>query len=149
MNIVPSTYQYDDEGHIVAGNRYSESKQESMEQKIRDGLSKHKEIKNELKIKRSLVKRALEQDADYYKANEAVKEYQRHRTAVKQRLMKENESLRKMDEETKVLKEELKSVQLSLEDYIIEYEKNTGMQTIQDNEGVLRRIHIGKTAKVI
>lgn len=136
-------------GEVIAGNRYTESKQEQMEQNIRDGLSKQKAIKNELKIKRAMVKTALEQDAEYYKANESVKEYQKHRKAVKDRLMKENPSLRTMDEQTKVLKEELKSVQLSLEDYIIEYEKNTGMQTINDNEGVVRRIHIGKTAKII
>lgn len=128
--------------------RINEPDIETAEGKIRAALSKEKKIKNELKLKRSMIKSALEQDAEYYKANEAVKEYQRHRKVIKDKLMKANPALRQMSEQTSILKEELKSVQLSLSDYLLEYHEETGMTTFEDSDKTVRRILIGKTAHV-
>lgn len=134
---------------IVVGNKTTVSEQESMEHKIREQLAVKKDKVNDLRVKKDLIKNALERDAEYYKANEAVKDQQRIRTAVKEKVIKNNPNLQKLNEEIQSLKEEVKYVQLTIEDYVLEYQEKTGMLTIEDDEKIVRNIVIVKSAKIV
>lgn len=122
---------------------------ETMEEKIRMGLREQKRIKNELKTKQSLLGSALEQDADYYKANESVKDAQRARRAVKQKVIAANPHMKTLSEQIAVLKEKKKDIQLTLSDYVLEYTKKTHMTTIEDDEKVVRSIKVEETAHIV
>ena len=126
-----------------------EEKFDTMEEKIRAALKTQKQIKNELKTKSSLLSSALEQDADYYKANEAVKDAQCARRAVKQKVIAANQNMKALSEQIAVLKERKKDIQLTLNDYVLEYTKKTHMTTIEDDEKVVRSIKVEETAHIV
>lgn len=119
----------------------------SAEDKIKHAMQKREDMSKELRKRRSMLKSALEKDAEYYKAMESVSAAQQHKNAIKKKLMKDP-SLVKLAAEVDLLKEGVKSLQLTISDFLLEYKQETGNDTIEDNHGNVRRIRVAEQAQL-
>lgn len=97
---------------------------------IRDNIIKIRQLKKQVKDKKKLVNEELKKNSAYQMANDEVKEKQRDRTAVKKKVIADNNVLAGLNSDIKTINSDIKMRMEVLSENLIEYERNTGQLTI-------------------
>lgn len=90
--------------------------------------------KAQLKEQKQMYKDAFEGDKEYHDENEKVKEINRKKKAIQDRLVK-TPAMEAVTSKVKNLTEELKDMQVALSGYIQEHIRQTGQTMIEGNDG--------------
>ncbi len=93
----------------------------------------------DLKLNRELHNDAFENDAGYAKEEEKVKAATRERNIIKQQIVKKPE-VETLLVKIRQLREEIKAAQEALSGYLSEYQRVTGVSTIEDDQGEVLQI---------
>lgn len=117
-----------------------------LESMIKSSISGIDFKKTELKKLNDMTTGFLEQDPTYQEHEKAAKEAARVKNATKSQLLKQP-SVAQTISKAKELKAELKETQDGLSDYLREYQRMSGSNEIEDDNGEMREIVY--TAKLI
>lgn len=98
-----------------------------------------RELKEQLREQKQMVKDALEGDQEYHEFSEKVKELNRQKTAIKQRILK-TPAVETVMAKVKDLQTELKDMDDKLSGYLQEYQRVAGTNVIEGTDGELRQI---------
>ncbi len=96
-------------------------------------------VKDSLKLQSSMYKDAFENDSEFHEKSEKVKETTRERNAVKQRIVKQP-AVEALTAKINELKSEVKDLQESLSGYLEEYQRVSGTNIIEGEDGEIREI---------
>ncbi len=96
-------------------------------------------IKGTLKEKNAMYKDAFENDAEYHEQNLKVKDLNKLKNAAKQRILK-TPALEALSAQIADSKLELKDLQDMLSGYLEQYQKVSGTNVIETEEGDIREI---------
>lgn len=118
----------------------------NMESMIRSHMSSIAQLKQEAEKNQGLLDGIFDNDPTYQKHCEAAKEASRIKSATKQQILKQPQAA-ELFEKVKNLKAELKDMQVALSDYLREYQRLSGLNQIEDDEGEVHEIVY--TAKLI
>lgn len=111
----------------------------SIENLIKTFISRIARLKEDIKPANEMVNDYLNNSEEYREATEAAKEASRKKTSVKKNLLIAPEGKTANDKLTQ-LKADLQEAQKSLSDYLGEYQKLTGSNEIEGEDGELRQI---------
>ena len=120
-----------------------------MEKRIAGKFGEFKAQKTELREYRKQLRDTFDQDKDFHDLSLIVKDQKAKLTARKLALEDENPSIKTLEEKIETLKEGVKSTQLTLSDWLIEYKEKIGSDTIPDDIGEIVKIEVKKTAKAV
>lgn len=96
-------------------------------------------VKNNLKDKNAMFKDGFENDAEYHEQSLKIKELNKVRNGAKQRIMKQP-SMEALTAQINDMKGELKDMQDMLSGYLEQYQKVSGTNIIETEEGEIREI---------
>jgi hypothetical protein len=96
-------------------------------------------IRDQMKMHTSMFNDAFENDADYHVQAEKVKDMNKLKQAAKQRIMK-TPAMEALTAKVTELKGELKDYQEVLSGYLEQYQKVTGTNIIEGENGEIRQI---------
>jgi len=117
------------------------------ENKIKGKFTDVRAKKIHLRQLRSQLKDALNNDKEYHELSLKLKDARTDLNAQKTKL--ENiPALTTLKEKIESAKEALKSEQLTLSDWLLEYKEKTGLDTIPDDKGGIVKIKVTKVVKV-
>jgi uncharacterized protein (UPF0335 family) len=105
-----------------------------LENLIKNYLSRIENLKQELKKQNDLFKDSFESDAVYKEHEEKTKEAAKLRAETKQQILKQP-TLASLSEKIDELKNEIKELQETLSDYLLQYQKMTGFSQIETDQG--------------
>ncbi|MBI3366392.1 hypothetical protein HY041_02065 [Candidatus Roizmanbacteria bacterium] len=97
------------------------------------------ELKEQLKEQKSTVRDAFEGDQEYHELSEKVKELNRQKNTIKQRILK-TPAVETVMSKAKDLQVELKDMEDKLSGYLQEYQRIAGTSVIEGTDGELRQI---------
>lgn len=118
----------------------------NLENLIKSYLDKIDQIKQELKKQKALYNDSFESDAVYQEHEKAAKESAKVKSETKQEILKQP-SMQALKEKILDLRIELKELQETLSDYLIQYQKQTGLSEIEGEDG--ETMLIVNTAKLV
>lgn len=95
--------------------------------------------KADLKDKNSMFKDAFENDAEYHELNAKVKDLNKTKNGAKQRILKQP-SMEVLVAQINDIKSELKDAQDMLSGYLEQYQKVSGTNIIETDDGKIREI---------
>lgn len=105
-------------------------------------------MRGKIKEEMSMFKDAFQNDKEYVEQEAKVKEANRAKNAIKQRILKQP-ALAEADEKIKHMKSEMKNMQEALSDYLREYQRNSNMtQIVLPNGDTMQIIHVTRLKKV-
>lgn len=96
-------------------------------------------VKNTLKEKNSMFKDAFENDAEYHEQTLKIKDLTKVRNGAKQRILKQP-AMEALTAQINDQKEELKDMQDMLSGYLEQYQKVSGTNIIETDNGQIREI---------
>ncbi|OGK62278.1 hypothetical protein A3K21_01595 [Candidatus Roizmanbacteria bacterium RIFOXYC1_FULL_38_14] len=96
-------------------------------------------VKGTMKEKSLMFKDAFENDAEYHEQNIKVKDLSKLKNAAKQRILKQP-AMEALTAQINDLKLELKDMQDMLSGYLEQYQKTSGTNIIETENGVIREI---------
>ncbi|MGI5826257.1 MAG: hypothetical protein ACOX50_02490 [Patescibacteria group bacterium] len=105
-----------------------------LENLIKNYLSRIDNLKQELKKQSDLFKDSFESDAVYKEHEEKAKEAAKLRAETKQQILKQP-TLASLAEKIDEIKNEIKELQETLSDYLLQYQKMTGFSQIETDQG--------------
>lgn len=97
------------------------------------------ELKEQLREQKSMIKDALEGDQEYHEISEKVKELNRQKTVIKQKILK-TPAVETVMAKVKDMQTELKDMDDKLSGYLQEYQRVAGTNVIEGTDGELRQI---------
>lgn len=97
------------------------------------------ELKEQLREQKQMVKDALEGDHEYHEISEKVKELNRQKTAIKQKILK-TPAVETVMAKVRDMQTELKDMEDKLSGYLQEYQRVAGTNVIEGTDGELRQI---------
>jgi seryl-tRNA synthetase len=97
------------------------------------------ELKNQLKEQKSMIKDAFENDQEYHEIAEKVKELNRQKNAIKQRILK-TPAVETVMAKVKDLQADLRDMEDKMSGYLQEYQRVSGTNVIEGVDGELRQI---------
>jgi len=106
----------------------------NLENLIKSYLSKIRNLKLTLKEKKKIYDDSFASDAVYYEQAEKAKEAVRIKTATKQEILKQSE-LTELAGSIFDIRAEIKEAEEILSDYLLQYQKSTGLSEIEGEEG--------------
>lgn len=119
----------------------------NLESLIRQSISGIDRKKEEAKKFQEMVTSFLEQDSTYQEHEKLAKEAAKVKNATKSQLLKQP-SVADSIQKAKELKTEIKETQEGLSDYLREYQRMSGVNEIEDDEGNVRDIvYVAKLVK--
>lgn len=124
------------------------AKQLSLEQNIKDTFKVIRSTKQLIKEKRQMLKDAFEGDAQYKKINDELSAQKTQLKSRKMKMIEETPSLATLQEQIDVLKEDKKSYQLTLSDFLGDYVEKTGNTTVPNDVNEIVKIEVKKVCKV-
>ena len=114
---------------------------------IKRYLKQIRELGNQLREKAGQFKDSFQNDAEFHSVDKEVKEVQRKLKQAKERVTNLQAS-RQAAQEIKDLREDLKNAKEILSTYLQKYVTETGLNTIEDDEGeVLKIVPVYKLEK--
>ena len=119
---------------------------QSLESAIQEVVDELVSLRKQLKDKKERLKNALDNSEEYRQACDDLKEVQKRRNSVKKELLKSNPELIEVAKSVKSLQHTVRGEQLSLSDYLLGFEKTTGLDHIQGKDGTL--LHIKRSATI-
>lgn len=116
----------------IVNERHAESPAEAA---IKQGMSEYSVKKDRLKEMRKKLEDALMQDEDYSNAKNVLSEVSKQKKETRAKIIKEDSDLRVLDQAITKLSDEMKNLQLSIFDNLLDYTNKTGKKVIVDNAG--------------
>lgn len=114
---------------------------------IKRYLRQIRELGNQIREKSAQFKDSFQNDAEYHAVDQEVKEVQRKLKQARERVTNLQAS-RQQQQEVKDLREDLKNAKEILSSYLQKYVTETGLTTIEDDEGeVLKIVPVYKLEK--
>lgn len=105
-----------------------------LENLIKNYLTRIDNLKQELKKQSDLFKDSFESDAVYKEHEDKAKEAAKLRAETKQQILKQP-ALASLSEKIAEIKNEIKELQETLSDYLLQYQKMTGFSQIETDQG--------------
>ena len=118
----------------------------SLESLIKNHIASIDKLKDELKKHRQMLEDAFIGDAVYQEHMRLAKEAAKVKSATKVQIAKQPQNIL-LSNKIKGMTTELKDKQFALSDYLLEYQRMTGINEIEGDDGEVREIV--NTAKVI
>ncbi len=111
----------------------------NMESMIKSHISQIDKLREELQKHSSMLKDIIESDETYKKHAEAAKETSRIKTATKKEILKRPQAA-DLNEKVKSFKSQLHELEDGLSDYLREYQRMSGVNEIEGDDGQVREI---------
>ncbi len=119
----------------------------SLENLIKTNLTTIETLQTQFREQKEMVDNVLENDQTYRAHLEQAKEANRVKSATKQQIMKRPEVVR-IAEKMKELKEEIKETQATLSDLLQEFQKVSGTNIIEREDGqILEIVSVSKLVR--
>lgn len=118
----------------------------SLENLIKNHIASIDKLKDEVKKQRQMLEDGFLNDAVYQEHLKAAKEAIKVKSATKAQITKQPQNIM-LSNKIKTMSTELKDKQYALSDYLLEYQRLTGVNEIEGDDGEIREIV--NTAKVI
>lgn len=119
----------------------------SLDNLIKSHIATIERLSVEIKKQREMVNDTFANDAVYQEQERKAKEATKLKNATKQQLLKQP-SILQIINKLKGMTVELKEKQSSLSDYLLEYQRMTGVNEIEGEDGEVREIiHVAKVVK--
>lgn len=118
------------------------------EKKIQSKFVDIRSQKIALRELRTQLRDTFNNDKDYHVLDLTVKDQKMKLKTIKQSIENKNPSVRTLMAKIEIAKDNLKSHQLTLSDWLIEYKEKTGNTTIPDDKGEIVEFEVKKVAKV-
>lgn len=115
------------------------------EDRVQQGLQNVNAVRQKLKTQQEIYRDGLENDAEYSEIKAEMVEVRKRLNARKKEL--EAGALERVKQEIKDLKAEVKEEQLTLSDWLVDYERETGSRTIELEGTMLSIKHSAKLVK--
>ena len=141
------------EGEIVSSSENTQTDQgpavvlESLESLIRENLAKISKLSKELNLQKEMLDSVLQNDETYKQHEETAKAAQKVKTATKKEILKRSDVAR-VDEKVRNLATEIKEARESLNSYLPEYQRLSGTNEINDENGEpMEIVYVAKLVK--
>lgn len=141
------------DGEVVEDQTVSNPKSEgevsvllSLEQLIKSHIASIDKLREENRKHKQMLDDALLNDQVYQEHLKIAKEATKQKSATKQQIMKQPANI-VLANKIKSMSTELKEKQMALSDYLLEYQRMTGVNEIEGDDGEVREIV--NSAKVI
>lgn len=108
---------------------------------IRNRMRMIDELEEENKVSKELLKSALENNEEYTAAAQETKEALTKRRRIKEKILEEPEN-KKVNENIKANKEEIKALHEILSAELVEYYQKNKTDQIEDSNGVQRKFKV-------
>lgn len=118
----------------------------SLESLIKNHISSIDKLKDELKKQKQMLEDSFSNDSVYQEHDRLAKEAIKQKSATKSQITKQPQNML-LANKIKNMSAELKDKQFSLSDYLLEYQRMTGVNEIEGEDGEVREIV--NSAKVI
>lgn len=119
----------------------------NMEGLIKNHIASIDKLSQEVKKLKEMLDDIFKNDPTYQQHDEKVKEATKVRQTTKQQILKRPQAA-DLDEKIKSLKSQLKENQTSLSDYLQEYQRLSGVNEIEGDDGEIREIvYVAKLVK--
>lgn len=119
----------------------------NLESLVKTYAAKVADLEKELRDKSQMLTDALENDVVYHEQAEKVKEANKLKSATKQQILK-SPNLAEISERIKEIKFDLQEGKAILSDYLQQYQKQTGANQIElDNGEILEIVSVVKLVK--
>lgn len=105
-----------------------------LENLIKNYLSRIETLKQELKKQKDLFDNSFESDIVYKEHEEKAKEAAKLKAETKQQILKQP-TLASLGEKIDEIRNEIKDLQTTLSDYLLQYQKMTGFSEIENSDG--------------
>jgi hypothetical protein len=134
----------DVEVNNVTSNDASETQNQatvllSLEELIKRHISSIEKLQVESKKHREMFDDAFENSPVYRENAEKAKEAQKLKATTRQEILKQPQMIQLADR-IKTMREELRDLKLALSDYLVEFQRLSGLREIQDEQGEFREI---------
>jgi len=111
----------------------------SLEQLIKNHIGSIDKLKDETRKHRQMLEDAFLNDQVYQEHMKIAKEATKQKSATKQTIMKQPANV-VLSNKVKSMTNELKEKQMALSDYLLEYQRMTGVNEIEGDDGEVREI---------
>ncbi|MDE2026872.1 MAG: hypothetical protein KGJ07_10400 [Patescibacteria group bacterium] len=118
----------------------------SLETLIKNNIASIDKLREELRKHRQMLEDSFMNDAVYQEHLKASKEAVKVKSATRAQILKQPQNVM-LSSKAKNMAAELKDKQLALSDYLLEYQRMTGVNEIEGEDGEVREIV--NTAKVV
>lgn len=118
----------------------------SIEEALNAELDSFTQKKDAIKKKNKLIRDRLMLDPEYHDADTRVKKEQAERKLAKMKAISNDDGLTQLTNELRELRLDNKMHQMSIQDYLIALEKETGLTTFESTSGEI--IEFEKVAKI-
>jgi len=118
----------------------------SLENLIKHNISSVDKLKEELKKNKQMLEDSFVSDSIYQEQEKQAKDAVKKKNATKQQITKQQANVN-LNNKIRSMSAELKEKQLAMSDYLLEYQRMTGVNEIEGEDGQIREIV--NTAKVI
>ena len=118
----------------------------SLDELIKNYIQSIDKLRIEVKKHREMIQDGFQNDPVYHEHDEKAKEAVKQRNATKQQIMKQPAQMT-LANKVKGMQSELKEKQLALSDYLLEYQRLSGANQIETNDGQV--LEIVNSAKVV
>lgn len=111
----------------------------SLEELIKRHISSIEKLQIESKKHKEMFDDAFENSVVYHENAEKAKEAQKQKSATRQEILKQPQMMQLADR-IKTMREEMKDLKFALSDYLVEFQRLSGLKEIQDEQGEFREI---------
>ncbi len=111
----------------------------SLEEMIKSHIDSLEKLRQELRQNREMFEDAFNNNPTYREHLEKVKEANKGKGSIRQEIAKQP-SIMALSDKVKSLRQEIKERQMALSDYLLEYQRMTGANEIEGNDGQVREI---------
>lgn len=119
----------------------------SLEQLIKSHIASIDKLRDESRKHKQMLEDAFMNDQVYQEHLKIAKEATKQKTATKQQIMKQPANI-VLSNKIKSMSTELKEKQMALSDYLLEYQRMTGVNEIEGEDGEVREIvNVAKVVK--
>jgi hypothetical protein len=106
---------------------------------IKGYLTDIKKMREKTKTQKEMLNSAFENDADYQKMDKEVRDLNKKKTEIKQKILNQKANV-EIKEELMNIQDEIKEASSALSDYLKEYEKLTNATEFETDDGELLQI---------
>lgn len=111
----------------------------NVDRAIKDRIAQVEKLKEEMRTQKEMVDSALSGDIRYSEANEAAKKATKNKSAIKNQILNQPQNA-SIVATLKEMKEKQKDLEEALSYYLQEYQRLTGANEFEGEDGELRQI---------
>jgi hypothetical protein len=111
----------------------------SLEDMIKRHISSIETLQTEMRKHKEMFDDAFDGSVVYKEHADKVKEAQKQKSTTRQEILKQPQIIQ-LGEKIKTMREEMRELKLALSDYLVEFQRLSGLREIQDEAGEFREI---------